>query len=358
MRELQGLRKLLLRLLLAFQKFADRRFIHDFCFCYPEIIPYNEAKVDPLTIDILKKLFLIDGNAIIHRAFHALPPFKTPKGELVNAVYGFASMLLNILNKEKPDYIAVSFDMKGKTFRHEEYEDYKATRVKAPDELYGQIPRIKELVKTFEIPIYEIEGFEADDVLGTLAKQAEDIPEIKTYIFTGDMDTLQLVTKDTYVMAPAKGLKDPIVYDTQKVLGKYGIKPTQIPDMKGLQGDPSDNIKGVPGVGPKTARTLLQKYGSIENIYTHLEEITGKVHENLKNDEDSAYKSRRLATIVTDVPMKLNLDECRTHEYDQEKVHSLFQELNFKTLMTRLDKFHTHSTEKKQAENSAQQALF
>ncbi|MFH1218217.1 MAG: 5'-3' exonuclease H3TH domain-containing protein [Candidatus Peregrinibacteria bacterium] len=306
----------------------------------------------------MNKLILIDGNAIIHRAFHALPPFKSPEGELVNAVYGFASMLLNILNNEKPNYIAVSFDLAKKTFRHEEYKEYKATRKKAPDELYSQIPRIKELTRAFEIPIHEIEGFEADDVLGTLAKQAEEIPELKTYIFTGDMDTLQLVTQKTSVMAPQNGFKEPIIYDIQKVLGKYGINPKQVPDMKGLMGDSSDNIKGVQGVGPKTAIALLQKYGDLENIYSHIDEVEGKAKGNLERDKENAFFSRRLATIITDVPIKLNLENCKPHEYDQTKVQALFEKLGFKSLLVRLGKFQTRSENQKNIEHPPQQSLF
>lgn len=306
----------------------------------------------------MKKIILIDGNAVIHRAFHAIPPFKTSKGEQINAVYGFSSILLNLLNYNTPDYIAVSFDMKGPTFRHKEYKEYKATRKKAPDELYSQIPRIKSIVKAFEIPIYEIEGFEADDVLGTLAKQIEKEEDIKTYIFTGDMDTLQLVNEKTVVLSPARGVKEPIIYDVQKVLSKYGLKPSQIPDMKGLQGDSSDNIKGVAGVGAKTAKVLLQKYGNLENIYDHLDEITGRVHDNLENDRENAFFSRRLATIVTNVPIELDLEGCHTHKYDKDKVLALFAELEFKTLMGRLTKFNNHSQEKKIEENKTQQSLF
>jgi DNA polymerase I len=303
----------------------------------------------------MKKLILIDGNAIIHRAFHAMPPFKTSKGELVNAVYGFASMLLNILNNEKPEYIAVSFDTKAKTFRHEEYDDYKATRTKAPDELYAQIPRIYDLVKIFEIPIYTMDGFEADDVLGTLATQAEKTPDLKTLIATGDHDAFQLVTEKVNVLMPYKGFSESVIFDSQKVFNKYGLKPTQVPDLKGLQGDSSDNIKGVKGVGAKTATALLQKYGSIENIYEHLDEITGKVHDNLAADKENAFFSKRLATIVKDVDVTLNLGNCQTHEYDHEKVLNFFQELEFKSLIRKLQNF-DHYYSKMSSENEEKQA--
>ncbi len=303
----------------------------------------------------MKKLILIDGNAIIHRAFHAIPPFKTSKGELVNAVYGFGSMLLNILNNEKPEYIAVSFDTKAKTFRHEEYDDYKATRTKAPDELYSQIPRIYELVKIFEMPIYTMDGFEADDVLGTLATQAEKTEDLKTLIATGDHDALQLVSEKTNVLMPFKGFSESVIFDTQKVFSKYGLSPTQIPDLKGLQGDSSDNIKGVKGVGAKTATFLLQKYGSVENIYEHLNEITGKVHDNLDADKENAFFSKRLATIVTDVDVTLNLKSCQTHTYDHEKVLNFFQEMEFKSLIRKLQNF-DHYYSKMQNENEEKQA--
>lgn len=300
-------------------------------------------------LDNLKKLILIDGNAIIHRAFHALPPFKTSKGELVNAVYGFASILLNILNTEKPDFIAVAFDMKKKTFRDELYNDYKATRIKAPQELYDQIPRIKELVESFKIPIFEKEGYEADDVLGTLAKQAER-KNLSTYIVTGDMDACQLVTDKTKILSLAAKFSAPIIYDIQKVMGRYGLKPNQIADMKGLQGDASDNIKGVRGIGPKTAKILLQKYGTIENIYDHLDEIKGNAHDKLKQDRENAILSKKLATIVTDVDISIDLNACITHEYDKNRLHQMFEELEFKSLLTRLNSFHKHSAEKKESE--------
>ncbi len=306
----------------------------------------------------MQKLILIDGNAIIHRAFHGLPPFRTSKGELVNAVYGFSSILLTLLNKEQPDYIAVAFDLKAPTFRHKEYKEYKATRVKAPDELYAQIPRIREIVQAFRIPIYEKEGYEADDVLGTLAKQAEP-QDVITYIVTGDLDTLQLVTEKTKILAATQKFSEPIIYDTQKVLGRYGLKPSQIADMKGLQGDSSDNIKGVPGIGPKTAKILLQKYGTIENIYKNLDQITGATHDKLEKDQASAIQSKHLATIVTDVPeITLNLNACKTHDYDESTLRKMFESMEFKSLLARLNTFHKISSGKKAEENNLQTSLF
>ena len=306
-----------------------------------------------------KKLILIDGNAIVHRAFYAIPQhFRTKEGELVNAVFGFASMLLNLLNHEKPDYIAASFDLRGKTFRHEEYKEYKATRTKAPDGLYDQFPRIKDMVATFGIPIYEIQGFEADDVLGTLALQAQDTPHLHTYIVTGDMDATQLVNEKVSVLSPVKGFNEKIVYDPAAVREKYGLEPSQITDLKGLQGDSSDNIKGVKGIGQKTATTLLQKYGNIETIYERLNEITGKTQEKLAADKDSAFFSKKLATIITHVEMNLNLEDCAVHEYDQQKVAELFEQLQFNSLLGKLGRFNKNSSERMAAESGIQQTLF
>jgi DNA polymerase-1 len=284
-----------------------------------------------------KKLVLVDGNAIVHRAYHALPPLTTKKGELVNAVYGFASLLLKVINDLKPDYILATFDLKAPTFRHEEYKEYKATRVKAPDELYAQFDRVKEVVRAFNIPIYEHAGFEADDVIGTMAAQAEKADKnLENIIVTGDLDTLQLVDKKTQVYALRRGMSDTMIYNEAAVAEKYGLKPEQMVDYKGLRGDPSDNIPGVKGIGEKTAVELLKKYGSIENIYKNLSEIKGAVHDKLKRDKAQAILSKRLATIVRNVPVKLDLLQAMTHEFDKEKIVKLFQELNFFSLINRL----------------------
>jgi len=208
-----------------------------------------------------KKLILIDSNAIIHRAYHALPPLTTKKGELVNAVYGFASVLLNVLNRFKPEYIAATFDLKEPTFRHKEFKEYKATRVKAPDDLYEQIPQVKKVVSAFNIPIVEKKGYEADDLIATFARKTEKLhPDVEVIIVTGDLDTLQLVDDKVKVFALRKGMSDSILYGEKEIFERYGLKPNQMVDYKGLRGDPSDNLPGVKGVGEKTATELLKKY--------------------------------------------------------------------------------------------------
>lgn len=283
-----------------------------------------------------KKLILIDGNAIIHRAYHALPPFTTKKGELVNAVYGFASTLLSVIDRFKPDYVVASFDLAGKTFRHEKFEQYKATRVKGDDELYAQIPRVKEVVKAFNIPIYEKEGFEADDVIGTIAAQIKKHGGIETIIVTGDMDTLQLVNDTTSVYTMRRGLSDSVMYDEDGVIARYGLKPEQIIDYKALRGDPSDNIPGVKGIGEKTAVTLLQKYTTLDGVYENIEEIKGAVKDKLVRDKAQAYLSKELATISLSAPVELELEKAILKDFDRETIVKLFSGLNFFSLIKRL----------------------
>lgn len=285
-----------------------------------------------------KKLILIDGNAIIHRAYHALPPLTTKSGELVNAVYGFTSTLLSVIEKFKPDYVAASFDLKGPTFRHEKFVEYKANRVKADDELYAQIPRVKDVVRAFNIPIYEKEGFEADDVIGTLAKQAGDSKEeIETIIVTGDMDTLQLIDDSTKVYTMRRGLSDAVIYDTASATERYGgLLPSQLIDYKGLRGDPSDNIPGVKGIGEKTAVTLLSEYKTVEGVYENLDKIKGAVHDKLARDKAQALLSKELATIDRQAPVQLDIEATKIHEFDRVKLIKLFGELNFYSLVKRL----------------------
>jgi len=284
-----------------------------------------------------EKLILIDGNAIIHRSYHALPPFTTKNGELVNAVYGFASTLLSIIAKFEPKYIIATFDLAGPTFRHIEYADYKATRVKADDALYAQIPRVKEVTEAFGIPIYAVSGFEADDVIGTLAKQAkENDRELETIIVTGDMDTLQLVDDVTKVYTMRRGLTDSVLYGKAEIFERYSLAPEQLVDYKGLRGDPSDNIPGVKGIGEKTAIELLKTYDTLENVYAHLEDIKKPVREKLEKDRLIAIQSKGLATISREVPVTLNLEKAVTKDFDKEKLIALFTELNFHSLKKRL----------------------
>ena len=286
---------------------------------------------------LTKKLVLIDGNAIIHRAFHALPPLMTKKGELVNAVYGFSSLLLRVIKELEPDYIVATFDLKAPTFRHEEYKEYKATRVKAPQELYDQIERVKEVVKNFNIPIYEKAGFEADDLLGTIVAQSEKSGEaVENIVVTGDLDTLQLVSPKTKVYALRKGMSDTVIYDESGVMERYGLKPLQMIDYKGLRGDPSDNIPGVKGVGEKTAVELLQKYGTLEEVYKNLNETKGALKEKLERDKMQAFMSKHLATIVRDAPIKFDFASAVTKEFNRSELVTLFQELNFFSLIKRI----------------------
>ncbi|MFQ6059417.1 MAG: DNA polymerase I, partial [Anaerolineae bacterium] len=283
-----------------------------------------------------KKLVLIDGHALAYRAFHALPSnLATSRGELTNAVYGFTSMLLNVLRDEKPDYIAVAFDV-GKSFRHDEYAAYKAQRAKTPDELIGQVDRIKDIVRAFNIPIFEVEGYEADDVLGTLAKQASQ-KGVETLIVTGDTDAFQLIGPHVKVLTSRRQFSDTVIYDEEGIRQRYGLEPQQLVDFKGLKGDVSDNIPGVPGIGDKTATALLQRFGTVEEAIAHLDEIPNKrARKALEAHKEEALLSKRLATITTDVPLTLDLETCRASDYDRARVMALFRELEFKSLFDRL----------------------
>ena len=284
------------------------------------------------------KFVLIDGNALIHRAYHAIPPLTTKSGELVNSVFGFTSILLKAIEDIKPTHIAVAFDMKGPTFRHKMYKEYKATRVKAPQELYDQMPRIKDLVKAFNIPIYERQGFEADDIVGTLSKKIK----INNVIVTGDLDELQLVDDNTKVYTMRRGMQDTVIYDDEKVIERFGIRPDQLIDYKGLRGDPSDNIPGVRGVGEKTASALLQKYETIENLYKEIkkqdkiEGISDRIRKLLLEQEEQARLSKELATIIVDMDLEIDLKDCELGDYDKDEVVNLLHELEFRSLLSRL----------------------
>jgi DNA polymerase-1 len=291
-------------------------------------------------------LLLFDGNALVHRAFHALPPLTQPRtGELVNAVYGFASTLLKVFADFKPTHWAVAFDRPTPTFRHEMFEEYKAQRPATPEELKSQIKKVHQLVEAFHIPVFEIDGFEADDVLGTLSKQADE-QGVETIIVTGDNDMLQAVLPRVKTLAPRRTFTDTILYDEQAVEQKYGIKPEQLADLKALAGDVSDNIPGLPGIGEKTATKLLQQYGSLQGIYDHIADITpDKLQNTLREHRTRAFQNEELSTIVKDVPIKLDLKTCQVSHYDRNEVAKLFQELEFINLLPRLPQMKGESSQ-------------
>ncbi|MDH4299024.1 MAG: DNA polymerase I [Dehalococcoidia bacterium] len=291
-------------------------------------------------------LLLFDGNALVHRAFHALPPLTQRKtGELVNAVFGFASTLLKVFADFKPTHWAIAFDRPTPTFRHEMFEEYKAQRPATPEELKSQIKKVHQLVEAFHIPVFEIDGFEADDVLGTLSRQADE-QGVETIIVTGDNDMLQAVLPRVKALAPRRSFTDTILYDEEAVQQKYGIKPEQLADLKALAGDVSDNIPGVPGVGEKTATKLLQQYDSLEGIYDHIDRITPiRLQDALREHRAQAFQSKELSTIVKDVPIKLDLKTCQVSHYDRNEVARLFQELEFINLLPRLPQMKAESSQ-------------
>jgi len=284
-------------------------------------------------------LYLIDGHALAYRTYFAITRgasmhFTTKSGEPTAGIYGFTSVLLKILSQDHPDYLAVAFDT-GKTFRDKLYPEYKATREKMPDDLRQQIDRIRELVDAFNIPRLESDGYEADDVLGSVAKKA--VKEgLGVKIITGDRDLLQLVDNRVIVVLPGRSLSDSREFMEKDVVEYLGIKPSQIVDFKALAGDPSDNIPGVRGVGAKTAVSLLNKYGDLENIYEHLDELKPGVRKKLIEDRENAFLSRELAKIVTDLDIPLDLEQARPDRFDPEKVDKIFRELEFRSLRKRL----------------------
>jgi DNA polymerase-1 len=282
-----------------------------------------------------KTLVLVDGNALVHRAYHALPPLTDDNGELINAIYGFASALLKVLNEVKPDYAAVAFDV-GRPFRCDDYPQYKAQRAETPGDLKRQLTRSREVVEALSIPAFSMEGYEGDDLLGTLSHQATQAG-VETLIVTGDTDAFQLVSDTVRVMTPGRQFSDTTVYDVDAVLQRYHLPPSQLIDLKALMGDSSDNIPGVRGIGPKTAVPLLEKYGSLEGIYEHLDDIPQKrTRTALSEQREMAFLSKQLVTIIKDIPIQLDLEACRTSNYDSAKATEVFRQLGFRTLLSRL----------------------
>lgn len=299
----------------------------------------------------MKKCILIDGSGLIYRGFYAIPSFlKSPTGVQTNAVYGFTNILLSLLFHKKPDYMAVAFDRKGPTFRHKEFTAYKATRIAAPQALYDQIPLVKKVVETFGIPSFESEGFEADDILATIVKKLSKEPAVEIFIVTGDFDLFQMAGSRVSILYPAKGFKTEEIMKADDIKTKYGISPHQIPDYKGIAGDSSDNIPGVRGIGEKGAKELLSRFGSLENIYEHLNEITGAMRAKLEEGRAAAFMSKKLAILRDDVLINFDLSVCRVAEFNASAAKKLFNELGFKSIQKRLDEIF--------GAESAQKSLF
>jgi DNA polymerase-1 len=324
------------------------------------------------------RLVLIDGHAVIYRAFYAYPPLNAPSGELVNAVYGFTSIVLNVIRELQPTHIALAFDLSKPTFRHESFANYKANRAETPVELTQQIDRVREVVETFNIPVFTKEGFEADDVIGTICDQvtrknaSDDTTEV--VIVTGDKDAFQLVVdSDAYgsvgVYIPGRNKFPSTLYDEAEVAQKFeGLTPLQVIDLKGLAGDQSDNIPGVKGIGNKTAIKLLLKYKTVEGVYeaidarlNHMDQsdvsaiakdmgVGKSVVEKLLSGRESAFQSKQLATIIRDVPLDFMIEKAVINDYDKKKVLALFSELGFTSL--------THKLPNDLAEQNIQEALF
>jgi DNA polymerase-1 len=300
------------------------------------------------------RLAIFDGNSLVHRAFHALPPTMTTRdGKPVNAVFGFTSIMLKALAELKPTYVIVAWDYPAATFRHDKYAEYKATRQKAPPELYEQIPVVKEVVEAMNIPLFEKKKYEADDILGTLAEQAYKYKDLETVLITGDLDALQLVRDRVKVFATRTGISDVMIYDEAAVKERFGLAPDQLIDFKALRGDTSDNIPGVRGVGEKTAGGLIAAYGTLEELYAAIKtaakkgekeikhrgvKLAGKMFERLRDNEKDALMSKELVTILREAPVTLDLKAAELADYDKEKVLGLFAQLQFKSLVARLPK--------------------
>jgi len=290
----------------------------------------------------MKKFVIIDSYALAHRSYHALPPLVSPEGILVNGVYGFMLVFLKMLQELKPDYLVATFDLAQPTFRHKEYKEYKAKRIKAPENFYEQIGIIKEILKIWGIPILEKESFEADDIIGTIAQKFQK-NDLEIIILTGDLDTLQLVNDNIHVYTLRKGLQDRVIYDVEEIKKKYGLLPAQLLDFKALKGDPSDNVAGVPGVGEKTALKLIKEFSSLDNLYFALENqspeiknLNTRLKKRLIENKDQAYFSRHLVAIEKGVDLNFQLEEGAFRQPPEEQLTPFLQKLGFQSLIKRI----------------------
>ncbi len=280
-----------------------------------------------------KKLVLVDGSSYLYRAFYALPPLKSPKGEPTGAIYGFLRMLSSLMKDLSPEYIAVVFDLPGKTFRHEKYHGYKANRKETPDELKSQIPKIKELIKLWGIKIIEIPGYEADDIIATLAKKGKN-EGFEVIVVTPDKDMMQLVEENIKILNPVNGE----IFDREKVKEKYGIYPEQFVDYLAMVGDTVDNIIGVKGVGPKTASKLLNEFGSLEKILQNIDLLKPKLKEAFEEARERLKENVFLVSLKTDIPIEINVKDLKKGKADLQKLKEEFEELGFKSLLKEISK--------------------
>lgn len=283
-------------------------------------------------------LMIIDGSSLLHRAFYALPLLTTKEGLYTNGVYGFLTMLYKLKEEYNPNYICIAFDKKGPTFRHKEYKDYKGTRQSTPSELAQQFPIVKDVLSAMNIITLEMSEYEADDIAGTLAKTGEE-KGLDVILVTGDRDYLQLASEKSKVLITKKGISELEIYDREKIINDYGIEPVQFIDLKGLMGDKSDNIPGVPGIGEKTGLKLIKEFGSIENVYKNIDQISGKkLKESLIDNESLAYISKKLGEIITSVPLDIELEDLAFKEPNWEKLFNLYNNFEFKSLINKLPK--------------------
>jgi DNA polymerase-1 len=285
----------------------------------------------------MSKLIVIDGNSIAYRAFFALPPLSNSSGLHTNAVFGFTTILLKLMEEHKPTHFLVAFDAGKVTFRHSNYKDYKGGRAKTPPELSEQFPVLKDLIRAFGVSQFELEGYEADDIIGTLTRMADELGNIEVIVVSGDKDMLQLASEHVKIALTRKGVSDVELYDPPYIMEKYGLTPNQIIDLKGLMGDTSDNIPGIPGVGEKTALKLLHEYGSVEGVLANTDQLKGKMKEKVVEHADDARMSKELATIFRQVPIGTPWDELAYNGYEKQALAEMFYKLEFKSLMEKMD---------------------
>lgn len=287
------------------------------------------------------RLIILDSNALLHRAFHALPPLTTKSGQETGAVYGFLLTFLKALKDTGANYAVACFDTKAKTFRHEKFEDYKAQRPATPPGIVSQISVMKEVLRALGIPVFAMEGFEADDLIATICQEAlTQKNDLEIFVVSGDLDNLQLVNDKVKVYTLGKGIKDTVIYDAQKVKERFGVDPLQMNDFKALTGDASDNVPGVPGIGKTTAADLIQRFGSIKNLYDEISTDTAvlkpKIKELLKANKNLAFLSLELVQTKKDIDMDFKIEDCEFGNFDKTAVENIFKKLQFNSLIEKI----------------------